>query len=321
MGADAARRLLAVLGAVAFVVAALIVRDIIDDDSGGGRGGDGSGGGDSELVVVCAPELVEHCRALDDVTVIEEGASETAAALAGDDADVDVHVDVDAWITTSAWTEVLASRQPGVLAGIEAVGRSPVIVAVDPNRTDAVTTLCDGQPLWRCLGDRAGAPWADLGGDVRWGTLKTGLPDADSVFGLPVLASVAAGFFDGTDFASNDFDAQGLPSWLGTLADPSDGGERDPVGTLVTRRGTYSAVGALEVLRRSRAADPLEPAPAVEATVVVAQLAGGDALGDLAPLRRSLEAAGWQGTNGSPPATLKPGVMAALHTLWTENSR
>lgn len=312
------RRLLAVLGAVAIVVAAVIVRGLIEGDD---PTGDDGGGDDGELVVVCATELVVHCRALTDVTVIEEGAAQTATALVDTDADVDTHVDVDAWITTSAWTEVVASRQPGALGAVEALATSPVVVAVDPNRTEAVRALCETGPVWRCLGDQAGAAWADLGGDARWGSLKTGLPNADAALGLPVLASVAAGFFGDTEFASNDFDAQGLSGWLGTLTEPSRGGDRDPIGTLVTRRGTYSAVGTLEALARNRDAGTIEATPTVSATIVVASVDGGDDPGNLGGLRASLEQAGWQPASGEPAVTLKPGVMAALHTLWTETIR
>lgn len=311
------RRLLALLGAVAIVVAAVIVRGLIDDGDAADAGNPG-GRGDAELVVVCASELVEHCRAIGEVTVIEEDAAETAAALV--DAADDDGTDVDAWITSSAWTEVVASRRPGALAALEAVATSPVVVAIDPSRTAAVQALCDGEALWRCLGDRAGAAWADLGGDARWGTLKTGLPDADSALGLPVLASVAAGFFRSVDFASNDFDAQGLPGWLAALADPSRGGDPDPAGTLVTRRGTYSAAGTVEVSARNRAADLLEATPAVSATIVVAAVGGADGLRAAGPLRDALVQAGWDPASGAPGTTLKPGVMAALHTLWTENS-
>lgn len=311
------RRLLAVLGAVAIVVAAVVVRGVIDNDDDSSTSGGGRGAG--ELVVVCATELVEHCRALGDVTVIDEEAARTAGALVATDDDAASGADVDAWITTSAWTEVVASRRPGALGTIESVARSAAIVAVDPNRTDALEALCGPDPVWRCLGDGAGVAWADLGGDARWGTLKTGLPDADTALGLPVLASVAAGFFGGTEFASNDFDAQGLPGWLGSLAEPSAGGDRDPVGTLVTRRGTYSVVGALEAQARNRAAATVEATPVVRATVVVASLDGDD-VDDLGDLRASLERAGWQPASGEPEATLKPGVMAALHTLWTETT-
>jgi hypothetical protein len=317
---EGARRLLAVLGAVALVVVAIVVRGLIDGDDAN-PSDDQRGQGDGQLVVVCATELLAHCRALDGVTVIEEGASDTAAALVDRNDDVDTQVDVDAWITTSAWTEVVSSRRPGVLGAAEAVGTSPVVVAVDPARTGAVEAMCGAQALWRCLGDRAGAGWGDLGGDPRGGSLKTGLPRADTALGLPVLASVAAGFFGGTDFASNDFDAQGLPSWVGSLTGPSGAGDRDPIGTLVTRKGTYSAVGTLQALTAGRAADALAPEPTVPATVVVARVAGGDDVGDVDALRASLEAAGWDAAAGPPRATLKPGVMAALHTLWTENAR
>lgn len=310
-----AQRVLAVLGAVAIVLVAVVVRAAIDD--GGGGGGSGNGG----IVLVCATELADACGHLDGVTVIVEQAADTAARIASGEAQAD---GVDGWVTTSAWTEVLESRASDRLATSDALATSQVVVATDRNRTQAVTSLCNGTPLWKCLGDNAGAEWKSLaGGDPRWGAVKTGLPDADSATGLTVLASVASGFLGGTDFAANDFDPAGLPGWLAQMVAPSGSGERDPVGTLVTTRGKYTGVGDLLASVKTRAVDVLEPTPAVVATVVLVHLEPGDDLPSPTPIRDALVAAGWEPVDKEPgpPPTLKPGVMAALHTLWTEVTR
>lgn len=312
-----AQRLLAVLGAVAIVLTSIVVRAAIDDDGAGSKGRAADGG---ELVVVCATDLAEVCSRLDGVRVILEDAADTATGIVSGGTVTD---GVDAWVTTSAWTEVVASRAPGRLADPVALATSPVVVATDQNRTQAVTALCGSSPLWKCLGDNAGAEWQTLDGDPRWGALKTGLPDADSATGLSVLASVASGFLGSTDFATNDFEPAGLPSWLGRLAAPSGAGERDPVGTLVTTRGKYTGVGDLRAAVRTRPVDVLEPAPAIVATVVLVHIGPGDALPSATPIRDALVAAGWEPADddSEPRPTLKPGVMAALHTLWMEVTR
>lgn len=304
------RRVLAAVGAVAFVAVAVLVRQAIDDDGDGGGDGRGSAGD----LVVCATDLAEACSAPDDAEVRVEAAATTAAAIqAGDLPEGTV------WVTTSAWLEVATSRAPGALGEAELVARSPVVVAVDPLRADAVERLCGGAVL-RCLGDHAGGAWGELGGDARWGPLRTGLPDADSATGLALLGAVTSGWFGSTEFAANDFDAGGLAAWLGTLARPSGSGDPDPAGTLVTRRGQYTAAATTRA-RTSRLGPDrvavLETEPAVAVEVVVVRVGDGRPEGT-GTLREALDAAGWEPVDGPAAPRYKPGVLAALHTLWTE---
>lgn len=316
-----AQRVLAVLGAVAIVLAAIAVRAAIDD--GDDRARDGDRGADGALVVICAEDLADACAALDRVTVVEEEAATTAAQLAAGS----LPDGADAWLTTTAWTEVTDVRSPGVIDRQVALATSPVVVAVDPGRSDAVRTLCGDVALWRCLGDATGSDWGQIGGDARWGSFRVGLPSASSATGLGVLASVASGYFGSTDFARNDFDASTFPGWLDALTDPSAAGERDPVATLVTARGRYTAVGAIAAATPGRAVDVLDPAPAVEVTATLAVLPGGDDVDDdgdlVGALREALVADGWSAaTGGAPAPTLAvPGVLAALHSLWAEVAR
>jgi hypothetical protein len=314
-----AQRVLAVLGAVVIVLVAIVVRSAIDDESDDDGSGPGEGG-DGRVELICAYDLRPACDALDGVEVTYQSAATTAEHLADGSPQVD---GVDGWVTTSAWLEVLESRSPGALGEGTLLATSPAVVAVDPDRTEAVRTLCAGTALWRCLGDRAGIRWGELGsGSATWGALKTGLPDADSSSGLAVLASVAAGFFGSTEFVSNDFEPSGLASWLARLAAPSDGGEDDPIWILATVQGKYTAVGDRAASVLERGVDTLDPVPAIEISVVVAPLPGGDDLPDPQPIRDGLVDFGWTSASGPAPApTLKPGVMAALHTLWTEVTR
>jgi hypothetical protein len=304
---------LAVLGAASLVAIAVVARGVIDGDDD-----PAAGSGDGERVVVCAVDLRDACDAMSGVEVRFATAGATATSFgAGEVAD-----DVDAWITTSAWVEVIETRAPGSLGQAEAVASSDVAVGVVPDRAGAVDALCDGRTVWRCLGDDAGRGWGELGGETSWGPLRTGLPAADSAVGLPILASAASGYFGHLDFAANDFAE--LRGWLADLADASGGGERDPLGVMVTRIGSYSAAGttAAQLETITRPVEGRATAPPVAATVVAVPVPGRDGLPDLGPLRDALADDGWTAVDGSPPPpTLKPGVMAALHTLWTEITR
>lgn len=307
-----AQRVLAVIGAVAFVLAAVVVRNAIDD----GGDDDGDLARDDEVVLVCAEDLRAACDAIDGAEVRFEAAAVTAGAIVSGE----LAADVDAWLTTAAWMEVVSSRAPERSGEAEALASSPTVIATAPGRFDAVIDLCAEADVWRCLGDAAGSDWGDLGaGRPEWRELKVGLMDADGAVGLSVLASAAAGFFGRVDFAANDPAYGEFEGWLANLTEPSGSGDVNPVRTLITRPGTYSAAGSVTALAApllGRGVQSIAPATAVSATAVVLSFGGDEP--DTNQLRSSLTEAGWTPESGTPAPLLKPGVMAALHTLWTE---
>ncbi|MGH9085549.1 MAG: hypothetical protein ACRDYW_08855 [Acidimicrobiales bacterium] len=315
-----AQRVLAVLGAVVIVLVAVVVRSAIDDDDDGSDpSGDGDGGG-GELVLACDTDLEAYCRAVTGTSglFVEESATTSLGVIDG------ALNEVDAWVTSDAWFEVTQARAD-VIGAAEVLASSPVVAAVDPDRATAVSGLCGDQAIWRCLGDRAGEPWASLGGQPTWGPLDTGLPDADRSTGLSILASVASAYFGDQDFAANEFD-DAFTSWLDRLTAPAPRGDPDPdpANTLVVRRGTYTAAGTVEarLTAITRPVDRLVVEPGASARVVLVDLPGGDDVADVTrQLRELLTTAGWAPGSGEPAPTLKPGVMAALHTLWTEVTR
>jgi hypothetical protein len=305
------RRALAVLGAVAMVALAVVVRQQIEDDDEGASPGDSGG------LVICATDLAEVCDALSGVEVRTEDAAVTAAALA----DGALDDDAAAWVTTSAWVDVVHARAEGAIGEPERLARSRVVAAVDGARVEAVRALC-GDAVWRCLGERAGQQWSDLGGAPPWGAVKTGMPDGNSAVGLAVIAAVVSGYFGSTDFARNDFESGAMIPWLEGLTNASEEGDPDPVGTLVTRRGTYTAAAgpAAQAARVGGRVAVLESLPDVPVEVVLAPF------GDTAPdgagaLRDALVRAGWDRAEGEVPPRYKPGVLAALHKVWTEVTR
>ena len=307
------RRVFAVLGAIAMVAVALVARSAIDDDADDDRSG-----GDGEVVLACDAELSDVCEALSGVTVVVADSACTSAAIM-DRSDQQP----DLWLTSSAWYEVTAGRAEGAIDAAGAVATTRVVTAVVADRASALEALCASSSLWRCLGDNAGASWEELGGSSLWGTLRTGLPDADTATGLGVLVAVAIGHFDGTDFATNDFDATRFPTWLGRLADPAGDGDADPAATLYGRPGTYSAAGTSEARldHIGRSATALVPEPVVDLDLVLVSLDGGFPTELAADLTQLLVDAEWQPASGLPQELLKAGVTGALHDLWKDVTR
>jgi hypothetical protein len=307
------KRVAAVLAALAMVSIAVAARSAIDADDDGG----GGGGGDGHLVVLCATDLEDACRALGgDVEVRIADPAATTGALA----DGTVGDDVDAWITSTAWIEVADSRAGDALEDQRALATSRVVVAAAPQRLAAIELLCRGDNVWRCLGDAAGEPWSELGGPPRWGDLEVGLADPDSAVGLPVLASAAVGYFDDQPFAGNDLTSAEFQTWLGRLA-ASTGRDPDPARTMATATGAYSAAGTVAPVaaRLSNRGVERVDYEGVIATIAAVELRGGDGLPNTDPVRRALEEDGWLAANDDHLApTLRPGVMAALYTAWTE---
>ncbi len=294
------------------IVAAIVIRRAIDDDGGS------DANPDRTSVVICAEDLIDQCAALGTaVEVRSEPAATTAAAIT----DGTVADDVEAWITTTAWLEVVDGRAPDALGDRRALATSPTVVATAPGRYDAISDLCSGDDVWSCLGDSAGADWADLGDGAHpeWRELKVGLTDPASAVGLAGLASASTGFFGNTTFAANDPAFDEFEGWLANLAGPSASGDPNPAETLATRPGTYSAGGSIAAIADDfdvRGVDAVDPDPAVAATIAIAGLGDGD-MPDTAPVSDALGRAGWATATADDLApTLKPGVMAALYTLW-----
>lgn len=309
------RRVLAVLCAVGMVAAAVAIRAAIDDDADPTPG--------QPAVIVCAADLLAQCRALGpEIEVRAETAAVTAAAL-GEGGLAD---DVDAWVTSTAWLEVVRSRAPDALGEATALATTTAVVATAPGRLQAISDLCDGEDVWACLGGAAGEDWGDLGdgSHAQWRELKVGLTDPDTAVGLGGLASAASGFFGNTTFAANDPVFGDFESWLSILAGPSAAGDPNPAETLATRPGTYSAAGSVDAVAggyEARGVEVIRPDTEVHVTVVIVAI-GDDRAPSADPVRNALVAEGWARPSEDDLApTLKPGVMAALHTLWRAVTR
>ncbi len=179
------KRVVAVVGALALVAAALFVRHALSDrgngDGGPGAGTDGGHGGPP--VVACTPDLADICQALADDGVIVTGTRTLDLADAAKQP-----ADVDGWITWSP-APIVANYQldPSGREGWrspEALRSAPLGLATSDNgRSDLMNASCDlsSPDVGSCLAQAA----AD--GDVSLGV--GGGQEAESVARLAFLAS------------------------------------------------------------------------------------------------------------------------------------
>ena len=310
-----ARRLLAVVAAIAMVVVAFVVRDQIDDDSA-----DSSGSGGRPRLV-CATEMRDACRELadeEDVEVVIEPAGVTAARMT---AAADVRdLDVDGWLAPAPWAEIVRGDRaraaaPSVLDTPSApVGRTPLVIAMWRQRAAVLERHCGSAPRWSCLAEVAGAPWSDIGGEASWGPVRPGQPDPERTgAGLDVLAQVGSEILGTSDFSSADLETdeflvpfsrleRAVPSYT-----PPAG---SPFAQMLLERGptTYDAAGAYEseagpALAEAAVRNDLKlyyPSPVVTAGATftaVRDAAGADALRDIVtgdPGRAALARSGWR---------------------------
>ena len=265
--------------------------------------------------VLCATELRAACEALeaDGVEVVVEDAGTTTDRLRdGDDPGA------TGWVVPAAALEVVDSRAPDVLDGRgELLGTGAIELAVAPARASALEQLCPAANRWRCLVAAAGRPWSELGGDPTWGTVRIGVPSTDTGTGMAAIGGLAEAYFGDADFAAQDLDALEFGDWLGGLAANTDPSDTDPLETLLTRPGAYSAVAAVQT--GDARASVLDAEPAFASDVVLVGFTDGGDLPDAAPLRAALADDGWDEADGpTGPPRYKPGVLAALRARWQE---
>jgi hypothetical protein len=347
-GSRARGRLLAVVIAVAMIIGAFAIRDLVLDDDDDGRAG--NGGGSNGLRVACIDELADVCADLDaDVTV------EAAGVTAADLIDPAEPAEVDAWITVAPWAQIVRDRrteagdEPLLDPDVGPLARTPIVFVARRERADVLARACGGQVSWTCLGERAGTPWADFGGDETWGGVRPAHAEAEnSAVGLLAVGQ-AVGHFVATDqippdrVTPADWEANdAFPGWFQRLEraipDAAFAPGRDPFDQWLQTRGTaYDVVATTEANARPALAEAapevrdaaavLYPAPVASADIVLAPVAGGrNASGLEDPLRDALAEHGYR-VDGDPPAGApaledtdglpSPGALYALRDVWS----
>jgi hypothetical protein len=347
-----AKRVLALLAAVAMVVAAVLARARIKPSSQG----------TSRPRLTCATELASVCTALEGrARTTVEAAGTTAARLAGVGAGADPGL--DAWLALQPWPALVDDARQraavGPLFGSGALGpvaRSPLVVAIWPDRLRVAQSACGAAAItWKCLGMVAArGAWSASGGPVSWGVVKPALPDpVANGAGLDVLGALAVGFTSRVDLVSTDLGDDAFRGFFNGVARavptaPPSLETMLAVGPAVLDLfATVEAAAAGPVSVSVRSAKPVLvfPAPLATADVVLAGLptrAGRQLASTIrsGQGQRALAAGGWRVGGGQapkeavasaaapgPPALPPtpglpaPGVMDSLRQAWKEARR
>jgi hypothetical protein len=325
------KRLGAAAAAVVLIAGALVTRDALDDDD------DPTIASESSVprapapdAIVCAEELGGVCAslraALGSEAVRIEPAYTTLDALAGEGAG-------DAlWVTMSPFPAMVDAQRattgddPLALATTP-VAATPLAVAspASGDRLGALEAVCAGAPLWRCIGEQAGTPWADLGADVE-GTVRPSVGDVErSGLALVSFSGAVAGYFGEPTYrqASWETDPAFLP-WLQSVATtvPTSvlsGGT--PLATMASRRSALDIAATTDAELAPLSADPSrfevkypEPTMGVEG-VVAGPVPGADLLREIGT---AFTANGWGPPAATPPAAPSAVTMLGLRQLWRD---
>ncbi len=299
----------ALVAVVVMIGAAVLVRDAL-------KGGDGGQGGRPTLL--CAQELGTVCDAIaqrENVTVKVEPAATTADRLAAANDPADAHA--DGWLTIAPQTGIVNDAQvrngrAPVFAADETLARSPLVFAASKERLPTLAEHCAPATAinWACLGDVAGHPWSELGGDEAWGRVTLGHADprANTV-GLLAIGQEATSKQQRADFGLADVDDDDFKSWFLELEENEyrdrGGGPlsemlRFGAGVDVAQVSEAEACSALRGAAQAKNISVVVPTPMTTADVVFAPVrnrAGSDAAravatGDAA--RSALADAAWR---------------------------
>jgi hypothetical protein len=315
-----AKRLLAILAALAMIAGAWFVRtNVIDKKTTVATGGDTTQPTNAPTTnrrVLCVAELEEVCRASGSVYTVES-VSTTLATLASEP-----NPDL-VWVTTSPLPEMAdaarsrANQPPLPIDQRKALGSTTVVVAAP---TERVAVLRAGCPdlSWKCIGEKTNRPWKEIGGQAGWQDVTFRHRDPlVSAGGLSVFGAALAGRTGRTDIGTGDLAASDVRAWTNQLENANKQPTSDPLTSIVV--GTrFDVVGALatEVTSVGRIAT-LEPTPVarVGATVMVTS---GKLPADLVSnLLTALGKNGWSPTVA--PSGLPDSVgMEAVQQLWKQ---
>jgi hypothetical protein len=323
-------RALAVVVAAALVVGALFLRrDVIEGDDAGTSDGTASD------EVFCATELADVCAALADrgadvtVTVEDAGATLDRLALLEDPAEAPL------WLTIEPYPEMVDSirgsaRTDPVAYATTPLAASQLGVALPSDEQLAVlTTACGADPLWRCIGDHAGAPWSEIGGDASWGTVRPAFGDVDAAaLGLASFAHSVAGYFGDTEISRTRWESDpAFIPWLRRLTGVASGvslSGGSALGTMATRPSALdvAATAGYELAAIDAGGERFAhnyPSPEMWLQAVLAVPGGAAAPDDLAAdLAVMLREVGWDAPSAATTPVPSAPTMLALRAQWDE---
>ena len=329
-----AKRLAAFVATVVMIIGAIFARSALDKRSSSSDGTTPTASPNKgSLNIVCSTDLTSVCQDLvavygSSLRVTTEAAGITLDRLAT----ADVTDMPDAWITLAPFPAMLVELRPQSPLAVttSALAQTTPALTMLSDRAQALQSSCGSATLWRCIGDITGSPWAQHQGSASWGSIRPGFVDpTNEAMGLHTLANALSGYFDGTSFSRNTWEADPeFSSWIRNLSIGAKltTAAKSPLATLITRSSAFSiaATDTAEVTSSSRAGDSrfttLTPTPAI---AIVAQLASFNTSdSDLrsrvnASLTEALvKTYGWErSSNVTEPSA---GTFIALRQLWKE---
>jgi hypothetical protein len=328
-----AKRIGAVLVAVALIVIALVVRRTVldDDDAEAGPSTVATTAPPTAATdLVCASELAAPCQALQqrfpDLVVRVEPAGTTLDALA------DPQRGAPLWATLRPFPEMvdlLRPRNPVGYTSAPLASSQLTIATPHSARQAALGTGCVGQQLWACIGANAGDPWTQLGGDPSLGTVRpsVGLVEREAV-ALASFAAAVAGYFGTPDINPAGFEDASFVAWARRLAGTVPASKISagtPLATMVTARSldiaatTVVEVDTLMGSRPDLAIDLNYPEDTMSVEAVLAVPRGAAAPDGLADaLTNELGRVGWAAATDATQAVPDATTMVALRQLWGE---
>ena len=330
------KRIGAVVVAVALVAGALLVRrTVLDDDDDTISGGTVVTTQPAAVIsgeLLCITELAALCAGLraefPELTVTVEDAGATLDALAAlpDDATRPLWVTIQPFPAMVDELRVASGDEPfGAIT--EPVGASRLAVATQTGRAGVLSATCADRPLWACVGEDAGAPWTDLGGDAAWGRVRPALGDVDGqAIALASFAVAVAGYVGRPDIRSSDWrDDPAFAPWLRRLAGAVSLSSLSSITPLATMERRPSALDIAATSDAEVAAvggelfDVNYPEPSMWVEAVVAVPEGTSAPEGLtAALTAALSASGWDPPASAAQPLPGPTTMLALRGQWQE---
>ena len=328
-----AKRFAAVVVAIGMITAAFVLRrNVIESDDAAAT----VPGTDAPAVsdrLVCITELEAVCRAVGaaqpqlDID-IEDGLATLDRLAALDDGD-----NVPLWLTVEPFPAMVdeirtsEGRDPLGLGSETLAATQLGIAAPVGGRFEQLATACPDAPAWRCLGQQAGTPWTELGGQENWGTVRPSVGSVDrSAVALASFAAAVAGYVGEPTFSRATWELDpDFIGWVRRLArtvptERLSGGT--PLATMATRPGaldmaatTGAEVSTVDPESARFEVKYPEPAMSLEAVLAVPTEGVQEAAG---AATTALTEAGWSPpvdvTSTLPSAT----TMLALRTLWQE---
>lgn len=334
------RRVLALVGALAMVGGAILVRGAIEDDTKGAND-------DRKPILLCAAELATVCDELErvaDVKIVLASVGATTSTLSTRAETEGGPPEYDGWLTFERNVEIVQeARQRNSLPSIfeetsSAVARTPLLLAIWKDRANVLDAHCGGEITVACIGGVAGSRWDSIGGETGWGDVKLGHADPEaSGEGLAIIGQEATQFVGRTRLSRDDFEEDAFLEWFSTIERSSelDADAFEHLLSFGAARydivATTEAIATRQLARASRdrqdALRLLYPDPVATVDVVFAAFTDGNSdLGDIVTGDDGLDALDRAGfrtsdTDEQPPLPARSnlpdaGTLEALLQTW-----